>query len=149
MRVCWQASSATPNWSRELQQLKGSLADLTVGEALYLQYSSVAAEQQTVREFVCCRVYEAVERETRSREALSIELQQLTQQLVRAESEMERVRLEKEQLSRSKRLSARTKYSRRTATQPMAGGLHSLARHTALRCLRVRCAGASKSCQTR
>ena len=84
--------------------MKGSLSDLSISEALYMQYSAVAVEQQTVKELVCCRVYELLEREARHREALNVELQQCTQQLVRAESEMERVRMEKEQLSRTKRL---------------------------------------------
>ena len=72
-----------------------------------MQYKAIAVEQQTVKEFVCCRMYELMERETRNKEALNMELQQLTQQLVRAESEMERVRMDKEQLSRNKRLSHR------------------------------------------
>ena len=104
--LCCQSAGAGVNWSRELQQLKGSLSDLVISEALYMQYCNTSAEQQTVKEFVSCRMYEVMERETRNREALNIEMQQLTQQLVRAESEMERVRGEKEQISRSKRLSA-------------------------------------------
>ena len=102
--VYCQSASATPNWSRELQQLKGSLSELVISEPLYMQYSAIAVEQQSVKEFVCCRMYELLERETRNREALNIELQQLTQQLVKAESEMDRVRMDKEQLSRSKRM---------------------------------------------
>ena len=108
MWLWWQSAGASPNWSRELQQLKAGLSDVLVSEAAYLQYSAIAAEQQTVKEFVSCRVYELLEREARSREALSSELQAVTQQLVRAESEMERVRLEKEHISRSKRLSHRS-----------------------------------------
>ena len=127
-----QSASVALNWPREMQHVKDSLSDLTISESLYMQYSAIAPEQQTVRELVCCRMYEMQERETRHRDALTVELQHVTQQLVRAESEMERGRMEKEQLSRSKRLYGRQ--HTQPSTTPTAIS-HTVAQAPALSCV--------------
>ena len=93
------------DWPAQLAHLKDSLADLLPSEALYLEYKGIAPAKQSIREWVGCRVYDLVRVERGHREAAMSEAATMREQLVRAESEMERLRLEKEALHR--RLRAR------------------------------------------
>jgi hypothetical protein len=79
-----------------------------VTEPLYLEYSSIPREQQTIKQFVSCRVYDMMRIERGHRDAAVVECVATREQLVRAESEMERLRMEKEQVIRNKRASALT-----------------------------------------
>jgi hypothetical protein len=98
-----KAMSQSNDWPHQLQLLKDSLSDLNISESMYMEYSAIAKDRQSVREFVCVRVYDMMAVERGNREAVTVECQQVREQLVRAESEMERVRMEREQMIRSKR----------------------------------------------
>ena len=68
-----------------------------------MEYHAIPRPLQSVQQWVQCRVYELMRVERGHREAVAVECAGLREQLVRAESELERLRMEREQLLRSKR----------------------------------------------
>jgi hypothetical protein len=98
-----EPKAASADWSAHLSSVKDGLHDLVISESLYLEYRAVPTAQQSVHQFVACRVYELLRVERGHRDAAVVECEGLRTQLVRAESEQERLRMEKEQLIRNKR----------------------------------------------
>jgi hypothetical protein len=91
---------AVRNVPMEMRELRDSLRDLTVTEAVYFEYCGKSEDQQSIREFACVRVYELLKHESKLREALQAEGDACRQDLIKAQQELEQLSREHGSLSR-------------------------------------------------
>ena len=98
-----QLSDANPDVLKQIEYVKDDLSDLFISEAMYLEYKNIDRHRQTIREYVCCSVYELVRAEKSAKEAMGRELEMIRERLIKSEDEADRNGRERDQLAKLKR----------------------------------------------
>jgi len=125
LRTAQQAlQEAHPDISQQLDTLKDELNDLQVSEAMYLEYKSIERPRQSLREFLCCAVYELVRSEKSQRESVVREMEGIRSRLIEKEEEAERNGRERDQIAKLKRMREAELQSELTHYETLNAKLH-------------------------
>lgn len=100
-----QLHDSNPDVLKQIEYVKDDLSDLFISEAMYLEYKSIDRHRQTIREYVCCSVYELLRTERSAKEAMGVELEMIRAKLIKSEDECDRNAREREQIAKLKRTS--------------------------------------------
>jgi progesterone-induced-blocking factor 1 len=98
-----ELESEGPGVHGQLALIKDSLRDLAVSESLYLEFKRIPEERQSVKEFVCVRVFELLQQEKAARAALGAEADALRERLVVSEGEAGRLRRELDAVTKARK----------------------------------------------
>jgi hypothetical protein len=94
-----------PDVLKQIEHVKDDLTDLTLSEPLYLEYKGIEPNRQTIRQYVCCQVYELVRAERAAREAMLKELELVRAKSITTEDQADRNARERDQIARLKKTS--------------------------------------------
>jgi hypothetical protein len=100
-----QLQDQNPDVLKQIEYVKDDLSDLTTSEAMYLEFKAIEPHRQTIREYVCCQVYELLRSERSLKEAMQKELELVRIKCIQAEDEGERCARERDQIARLKKVS--------------------------------------------
>lgn len=98
-----QLQDSNPDVLKQIEYVKDDLSDLTISEALYLEYSAIEPQRQTIREYVTTRVFELLRSEKNARESMAKEVEMMRERLIKVEDECERNARERDQIAKLKR----------------------------------------------
>jgi chromosome segregation ATPase len=104
-----QLQDANPDILKQIEYVKDDLTDLFISEPMYLEYKAIDRHRQTIREYVCCSVYELVRAEKNAKESMHKELEMIRAKLIKSEDECDRNARERDQLAKLKRRSDSSK----------------------------------------
>lgn len=99
-----QLQDSHPDVLKQIEFVKDDLTDLSISEALYLEYSAIDRHRQTIREYVTCSVYELVRAERNAKEASLKELDMVRALLIKSEDECDRNARERDSVAKLKRV---------------------------------------------
>jgi chromosome segregation ATPase len=98
-----QLNDQNPDVLKQIEYVKDDLSDIQISEALYLEYKGIEPNRQTIREYVCCNVYELIRAERAAKEAMQKELELVRIKSIHSEDEADRNARERDQLARLKK----------------------------------------------
>ena len=101
-----QVAESSPDVLKQLEYLKDDLSDLATSESMYVEFKAIEPHRQTVREYVCCAVYELVRAERNNKEAMAKELEMIRVKFIQSEDEAERNARERDTIAKLKKQSA-------------------------------------------
>lgn len=98
-----QLADSNPDILKQIEYVKDDLSDLFISEAMYLEYSAIERHRQTIREYVCCTVYELLRAEKNAKDAMGKEVEMIREKLIKVEDECDRNARERDQIAKLKR----------------------------------------------